>query len=103
MARRYASETRDNQKAATRSEIVSAAARLLSEPPPDVQIPEVARAASVSAATVYRYFPTKDALLDAVYERWMEGARRVLADTPDDREALLDRLGDLWAAQAADE
>lgn len=103
MARPYTSETRDKQKAATRSEIVSAAATLLATPSPDVQIPDVARAAGVSAATVYRHFASKDDLLDAVYDLWMEGARRVLADMPADRDAMLDRLEDVWTAQAADE
>ncbi len=103
MSRRYESETRQRQKTATRLGIISAAARLLATPSPAVQIGDVARAAGVSAATVYRHFPTKDALLDAVYDRWMEGARKVLADMPNDRDAMLDRLGDLWAAQAADD
>jgi AcrR family transcriptional regulator len=60
-------------------------------------------AADVGVATVYRYFPSKDHLLDAVYDRWMEGARRILDHAPTDREAFLELLPDIWRAQAADD
>lgn len=103
MGRRYRSEVRERQKDVTREAIVTAAAGLLSKPVPDVQIPDVARAADVSPATVYRHFASKDDLLDAVYERWMARARDVIARTPDDRESMLQSLGELWAAQSADE
>jgi len=103
MARKYESSIREERREATRKEIVDAAARLVAAPAADVQVGDVARAAGVAVATVYRYFSSKDAILDAVYDRWMEQPRQVLADKPDDREARLDRLAELWAAQAIDE
>jgi len=33
-------------------------------------VPEIAKAANVATGTIYRYFDTKDALLNALYQRW---------------------------------
>jgi AcrR family transcriptional regulator len=66
-------------------------------------MPAVAAAASVGVATVYRHFGSKDELLDAVYDHWMQGARRILESAPTDREARLGLLPALWREQAADE
>lgn len=57
---------RDAQKRATRERIVRAVADLVAEAhPAAVSVPAVAKRAGVGVATVYRYFPTKEALLDA--------------------------------------
>jgi len=41
-------------------------------------VPEIARAANVATGTIYRYFDTKDDLLNALYQRWKgEFNRRV--------------------------
>ena len=57
---------RAGQLAATRQRIVHAVADLVTEEhPAAISVPAVARRAGVSVATVYRYFPTKSALLDA--------------------------------------
>lgn len=54
------------QKAATRRRIVDAVTALVAERhPAAVSVPAVADRAGVGVATVYRYFPTKEALLDA--------------------------------------
>ena len=54
------------QKAATRRRIVDAVTALVAdEHPAAVSVPAVAARAGVGVATVYRYFPTKEALLDA--------------------------------------
>ncbi|MGH3259142.1 MAG: helix-turn-helix domain-containing protein, partial [Streptosporangiaceae bacterium] len=45
--------------------ILDAAAALLAERGESVSMADIAEAAGVGRATVYRYFPTKDALLDA--------------------------------------
>lgn len=42
-----------------------------------VPIDEIARRACVGAGTVYRHFPTKDALFEAVFE---DRVRRIVAD-----------------------
>jgi AcrR family transcriptional regulator len=57
---------REEQKAATRERIVRAVADLVAEAhPASISVPAVAARAGVGVATVYRYFPTKEALLDA--------------------------------------
>lgn len=57
---------RDAHKRATRDRIVRAVADLVAEAhPAAVSVPAVAKRAGVGVATVYRYFPTKEALLDA--------------------------------------
>jgi AcrR family transcriptional regulator len=57
---------RDEQRASTRARIVRAVADLVAdEHPAAISVPAVARRAGVGVATVYRYFPTKEALLDA--------------------------------------
>src|SRR6186713_1929990 len=60
------SSLRDAHKQATRTRIVRAVAELVTEAhPAAVSVPAVAKRAGVGVATVYRYFPTKEALLDA--------------------------------------
>lgn len=57
---------RDAHKRATRARIVRAVAELVADAhPASVSVPAVAKRAGVGVATVYRYFPTKEALLDA--------------------------------------
>ncbi len=57
---------RDAHRRATRERIVRAVAELVADAhPATVSVPAVADRAGVSVATVYRYFPTKEALLDA--------------------------------------
>jgi len=101
--RSYVSPVRVRRAEATRSAIVRAAASVLSEQPPDLRMPAVAQAAGVGVATVYRHFGSKDELLDAVYDHWMQGARRILDTAPADRESRLELLSALWHEQAADE
>jgi AcrR family transcriptional regulator len=61
---------RTNQKARTRRAIVEACRRLIRDDRP-VTMPEVARAALVSEATAYRYFPDLASLLAvAVVDAW---------------------------------
>src|ERR1041384_3625996 len=50
----------------------------------DVPTEEIARAAGVGVGTLFRHFPTKEALLEAVFlnrmERMAERAERLIAD-----------------------
>ena len=45
-------------------------------PSDDIAVPDVARRSGVSLATIYRYFPTKDALLDAAADEPSPAGRR---------------------------
>jgi AcrR family transcriptional regulator len=59
-------------------------------------VPEIANAAGVATGTIYRYFDTKDALLNALYQRWRgELNAHVLAPT---RDGLSSRqlFGVMW-------
>src|SRR5690348_13149980 len=46
-------------------------------------VPVVAERAGVATGTIYRYFPSKEALLNAVYQQWKGELKRRLVD---DRE-----------------
>ena len=66
----YESTLRDEQLERTRERIVDAAVALLAdETLQEMTIPLVAERAAVSVRTVYRHFPTKDALVAAVAVR----------------------------------
>ncbi len=57
---------REGQRRTTRERIIRAVAALVAEAhPAAISVPAVAARAGVGVATVYRYFPTKEALLDA--------------------------------------
>jgi AcrR family transcriptional regulator len=76
--RGYRSPLRQQQVAATRERILRACADLVARRTSlDVSIPQLARAASVSEPTVYRYFPSKRDLFGALatlqFERATEG------------------------------
>lgn len=74
-----------------RERIMSAGRELFAREGPQVQMDEIAAHASVGIGTVYRHFPTKEALLTAmVRERFREFAEiaRRAEEIPDPREAL---------------
>jgi len=74
--------------------ILKAARTVFAEQGSDAQIDDVARRAKVGVGTVYRHFPTKDALLDAlVRERFDEIC--VLADEALAREDAWEAFRDL--------
>jgi AcrR family transcriptional regulator len=58
---------RERQAAVVRAAILDAlASRLDHEDPDDVAMPQVAADAGISLRTLYRYFPTREAMFDAV-------------------------------------
>jgi AcrR family transcriptional regulator len=69
---------RANQKLRTRNAIVAAAAEL-SRTGQEVTMPEVARAALVSEATAYRYFPDLASLLQEAFAGQLPSADEALA------------------------
>jgi len=77
-----------------REKILAAAAAVLAERGLETQVEDIARRAGVGVGTVYRHFPTKDALVAALAESHFER----LADTV---EAALDDDGDPWEVFAA--
>jgi AcrR family transcriptional regulator len=72
---------RTAQKEITRQRILGAVLDLVADGGlAEVTVPDVARASGASVATIYRYFPTKDALFEAAAG---EPARRVDGELPD--------------------
>jgi AcrR family transcriptional regulator len=60
-------DLRDRQAALVQEAILDAlATRLETQEPEDIALPDVAQDAGISLRTLYRYFPTKEALFDAV-------------------------------------
>lgn len=71
-SRSYHSQLRQKQAEDTRELILSALAeQLASEGLQDFSIADAAKLAGVSARTIYRYFPNREALLDGVAE-WVD-------------------------------
>jgi AcrR family transcriptional regulator len=93
---------RDAHKRATRTRIVRAVADLVAEAhPAAVSVPAVAKRAGVGVATVYRYFPTKAALLDAsAMVLGDDGKVASLESYPTSFDELTDVLADQFASIA---
>jgi AcrR family transcriptional regulator len=65
--------------------------------PAKATVVDVARALGVSHGSVYRHFPTKAALREAVTERWLDRAHQGLAELAAEPWPAPDRLG-RWLA-----
>lgn len=89
--------------ARNRETVLAAATRAFAASDTEPSIRAIARQAGVGVATVYRHFPTREALVDAVYRdqvvRLTSGADRLLAEHPPARALRLwmDLFGD-WLA-----
>lgn len=77
-----------------REKVVAAASAAFAETGLEAQVEDIARRAGVGVGTVYRHFPTKEALVEALAEQHFER----LADT---MEAALKEQGDPWHIFAA--
>lgn len=59
----------------------------------DAPLDDIAKAAGVGAGTLYRHFPTRESLIDAVMQAWVdlvdEAVGKVLAEGGTSRELLL--------------
>ena len=88
-----------------RERILEAAQGAFAEFGTEASVEEIACRASVGIGTLYRRFPTKDALIDAVFENHLDriaaAAERALEE-PDAWEALLGYLAFVVGLQAAD-
>ena len=60
--------------------VLAAAERVLAERGLDATLEEIAAAAGVGVGTIYRRFPSKDALLEAVFERSVDASLGVLRE-----------------------
>jgi AcrR family transcriptional regulator len=73
-----------NSAADKRSSILDAALRLFTERGfHGTAVPDIARAAGVGTGTIYRYFPDKEGLVNALYQHWRQRLNAaVLAPMP---------------------
>jgi AcrR family transcriptional regulator len=82
-----------SDEALTRERILEAAEDVLRRFGPDkATVVDVARALGVSHGSVYRHFPSKVALRDAVAERWLARIAKPLAVIAHDRGPAVARL-----------
>jgi AcrR family transcriptional regulator len=76
-----------------RDHIVEVAREVFREQGYDASLDEVAKRAGVGAGTLYRHFPAREHLLDAIMQSWVdrvdEAAAKVLAHEGPPRELLL--------------
>ena len=66
--------------ARNRARIVEAARAAFAEAGLDVGVEEIARRAGVGKGTLYRRFPTKEALVRAIFEDLLDDIERLAAD-----------------------
>jgi AcrR family transcriptional regulator len=90
MARAYESTLREAQARTTRLRVLDAVIGALARQE-EITISQLAKEAGVSVPTIYRYFPTREAMMDAVQEvigtrlgrpKWPDSATELLARVP---------------------
>jgi AcrR family transcriptional regulator len=76
-----------------RERLIEVARQVFREQGYDASLDEVAKRAGVGAGTLYRHFPSREVLLDAIMQSWVdrvnESADKVLAHEGPPRELLL--------------
>jgi AcrR family transcriptional regulator len=60
-------------------------------------VPVVAQAAGVATGTIYRYFPSKEALLNGVYQHWKLELKHRLVDAPSAAATAREEFHHWWA------
>ena len=93
--RSYRSPLREQQAAETRDRILAGLAQTMADGIAEVSVPAVAQAAGVSVATVYRHFPTKSALFEALpgyFARLVGMERPSLPTSQEEFEDMIRRL-----------
>jgi AcrR family transcriptional regulator len=82
---------------ARRERVIRAALELGAEGGYDaVQMRDVAARAQVALGTIYRYFPSKDALLVAVMVQWVEDLQRRVTRHPPTGDDTVERVTDVF-------
>lgn len=89
-------ETLTGSQAARRQRVLVAALELATEGGYEaVQMRDVATSAGVALGTVYRYFPSKDALLAGAMVEWMEDLERRVSQRPPQGATTAERVYDV--------
>jgi AcrR family transcriptional regulator len=88
-----AASLRDSQREATRDRIIAAVTELVAEDhPAAISVPAVARRSGVSIATIYRYFPNKQELLDAAATIGLAQTVQGIVSTHDDTSDYIEAI-----------
>jgi len=83
MNRTYESPLRSEQQELTRQRILEAVRDELSERKPDeLSFASIATRSKISERTVYRHFPTKEALMEAFWGWWIDGPFGIRVEEP---------------------
>ncbi|WHT19745.1 helix-turn-helix domain containing protein [Crossiella sp. CA-258035] len=88
-----------------REKLLKCAVRLFSERGPEATLDAVAKAAGVGIGTLYRHFPTREALIEAAYRNELAqvcaAAADLLAELPPERalRTWMDRFLDYWTTK----
>ena len=64
-------------------------------------VPQVAERAGVGAGTIYRYFESKEALVNAVYQRWKTALGRALIDDFPSNAPVREQFHVFWRRMAS--
>src|SRR3954464_5436851 len=76
-----------------RERLIEVARDVFREQGYDASLDEVAKRAGVGAGTLYRHFPSRDVLMDAILQSWVDGVNdavdKVLVHEGDPRDLLL--------------
>ena len=89
-------ESLTESQAARRQRVLVAALELGADGGYDaVQMRDVAASAEVALGTIYRYFPSKDALLAAAMVQWMEDLERRVTARPPQGDTTAERVYDV--------
>ena len=76
-----------------RGRLIEAAREVFREQGYDASLDEVAKRAGVGAGTLYRHFPSRDVLMDAIMQRWVDrvndSVEKVLVHEGEPRDLLL--------------
>jgi AcrR family transcriptional regulator len=84
---------------ATREAILDAALELFAERTfHGCAVPQIAERAGVATGSIYRHFTDKEALVNAVYQRWKGELRRRLIDDAPPTTTIEDELHNWWQA-----
>lgn len=102
VSRTYHSPLREEQMEQTRIKLLEALEEILaSEESVDITVAAVAARANISVRTAYRYFPTREAMMDA-FNTWARG-RMGYPEMPSAIETLPEMAADLLRSFAANE
>ena len=64
-------------------------------------VPLVAEAAGVATGTIYRYFPSKEALVNALYQQWKGDIKRRLIDEREPAGSAREEFHHWWNSSRA--